>query len=413
MHFAASAVAFNDSAWHERLDELAGAGCEFLELTAAFGPSSREGAAFDYMDPFAVERVGRAIERSGLRLHSMHGPMLLLPPSRRSPFGAAGLSGLLEAERAACDAVMALGGRFVVTQDIAELEPEKAPHLAARGPLAELADYAAERGIVFCIENGAESSDAFGRLAGVVHELKHPGLGICLDTGHAQVWNYCDVPRAVAACGAAIRSCHVHDNLGSSDAHLVPGNGIVPWAAVVRGLADVAYRGPLVVEMYSDRRRAEPASEVRATREFMESVGADCLEPVAALKGFEVFAANDADRERAALVMGGDVVPAGPEDDAVSAAIATDRFGDPAAWGSLAPGKQDGDDAGTMTLAISFRRGEDAEVARAMAEVLVEAGSSGELRAEDAAAEALGRMGYERDSGGRFVRPGPAGKAAS
>jgi sugar phosphate isomerase/epimerase len=404
VHFAASTVAFHDPAWDQRLEELAQAGCEFVELTAAFGPAAREGATFDYMDPYAVTRAGRALERSGLRLHSMHGPMMMLPPSRRSPFGPAGLEGVLEAERAACDAVMAMGGRFVVTQDVAELEPEDAPHLASRAPLSELADYAAERGCVFCIENGAEDASGFERLVGVVRDLGHPGLGICLDTGHAQLWNYCDVPRSVATCGTALRSCHVHDNLGSSDAHLVAGDGIVPWAAVLRGLADVAYRGPLVVEMYSGRRGEDPGAAVRASAEFIESVAGEACRPEANACGFDIFRATEADRERAALVMGRLPAPASPGEDAL---IATDRFGDSAAWGALS------NDEGGAKLAISFRGAEDVDLARAMAALLIETGDAGELRAEGTAAEALVGLGYEGHSGGCFARPGPAGKATS
>jgi len=411
VNFGASTVAFRDPAWDERLDEFVEAGCECLELTAAFGPGAREGAAFDYMDPLAVERAGRAIDRSGLRLHSMHGPMMLLPPSRRSPFGRAGLEGLLEAERAACDTMMAMGGRFVVTQDVAELEPEDAPHLASRSALSELADYAAERGCVFCIENGAEDIGAFGRLVDLARGLEHPGLGICLDTGHAQIWNYLDVPRAILACGSALRSCHLHDNTGSSDGHLVPGEGILPWRAVLDALAEVAYRGPLVIEVHSEERRRDPGAEVRASMEFLASVGRDLPGAVATVEGLKVFGAGEADRERASLVMGRDRVPAQPEGDAGAALVATDRFGEPAAWASLARNR---DDSGEASLAISFRRAENPEVARVMARMLVESDDEtceravGAVRAEGAAADALLGMGYQCRPDGRFVRPGAA-----
>jgi len=411
VNFGASTVAFHDPAWDERLDELAGTGCECLELTAAFGPGAKEGAAFDYMDPLAVERAGRAIDRSGLRLHSMHGPMMLLPPSRRSPFGRAGLEGLLEAERAACDTVMAMGGRFVVTQDVAELDPEDAPHLASRGALTELADYAAERGCVFCVENGAEDIGAFERLVDLVRGLGHPGLGICLDTGHAQIWNYLDVPRAIRACGTALRSCHLHDNTGSSDGHLVPGEGIVPWCAVLDALAEVAYRGPLVVEVHSEERRRDPGAEVRASMEFLASVGRDLPGPVATVEGLEVFGGGEADRERASLVMGRDRVPDPPEGDAEVALVATDRFGDPAAWGALARGSNDG---GEASLAMAIRGAENPEVARLMAGLLVESDDEtgdrtvGMVRAEGVAADALLGIGYQGRPDGRFIRPGAA-----
>ncbi len=406
LHFAASTVTFHDPAWDERLEELAEAGCESVELTAAFGPGAREGATFDYMDPYAVERAGRAIERSGLRLHSMHGPMMLPPPSRTSPFGVAGLEGVLEAERAAIDAVMALGGRFVVTQDVAELDPEDEPHLASPDALAALAGYAHSRGCVFCIENGAESGAAFERLVRVVRELSHPGLGICLDTGHAQAWNFRDVPRAIRACGTALRSCHVHDNLGSSDDHLAVGDGIVPWGAVLEGLADIAYRGPLVIEVHAGRRREPPREALRASREFLESLAGGASRPAATVAGCDVFRANEADRERARLVMGADVIPPAGAGEA-DALVAVDRFGDGAGWGELV---SEGNDT---TLAIRLRDVENHELARAMAGLLAGPAHSGAtFRAEGAAAGALVDLGYEALSGGRFVRAGSAVEGA-
>jgi len=411
VNFGASTVAFHDPAWDERLDELAGSGCDRVEISAAFGPGAREGAAFDYMDPLAVERAGRALGRSGLALHSMHGPMMLLPPSRRSPFGGGGLEGLLEAERAACDAVTAMGGRFIVTQDVAELEPEDAPHLASRSALTELGGYAAERGCVFCVENGAEDVRAFERLVDLVRGLGHPGLGICLDTGHAQVWNYHDVPRAIRACGTALRSCHLHDNTGWSDEHLVPGEGVVPWRAVLDAFADVAYRGPLVVELHPGERGRDTGTEVRAAVEFLQSVGCDRPGPAATVDGLEVFGAGEADRERAALVMGRGRVPGPVEDDGGIALVAADRFGDPAAWGSLARSRNHD---GEASLAITFREAEDAEVARVMAGLLVDSDDEtvgravGAVRAEGPAADALLGMGYQCRPDGHFVRPGAA-----
>ena len=367
VRFGASAIVLGAD-WEERLDEVRHGGCETVELWAAFGPSAAEGATFNYMDPLAVERAARAVERAGLRVHSMHGPIVLGPPGERSPFGAAGLAGLLEAERAAIDAVMAMGGRFVVTQDAGGGVSEDMPGLASRDALLELAEYARGHGCVFCIENESEDAAGFEGIVRLVRELRHPGLGICLDVGHAQVWAHRDVPRAIRECGPALRACHVHDNLGSSDVHLPVGDGIVPWRAVLKAFAEVGYRGPLVVESWAGGGRGPVRDCLARARALLEALAGECPEPVKRMGGFEIFAATAADRARASLVMGPEEVAAEGTDPAV---IAVDRFGGPAGWAEAAPG---GDG---KRLETHVRADAGPDLGRAMAAALEEAGQAG------------------------------------
>jgi hypothetical protein len=225
------------------------------------------------------------------------------------------------------------------------------------------------------------------------------------------------VPRAIRECGPALRTCHLHDNLGSADEHLDCGEGVVPWRAVLEALAEVGYRGPLVVELYAGRRGESPGAAVRASREFLGALAGDAWRPAASAAGCDVFRATPADRERARSVMGPRVGRA-PEGDGgdggdgpveVAAAIATDRFGDAVAWGELSRERDGGG------LALEFRGREDPEVARAVSGAVVRlaedaAHVTGALRAEGAAAEALAALGYERRGEGRFARPAPAGE---
>jgi sugar phosphate isomerase/epimerase len=284
---------------------------------------------FRYTDPFAIEAVADALRSSGIRVHSMHGPMVLGPPTEESSFGAAGLDGLIEAECAGIDAVMALGGRFLVTQDAAEREPLDRPHLSSPDALRALADYALAHGCVFCLENGAEDPDGFLRIARTVQSLAHPGLGMCLDVGHAQTWCLNDVPRAIRTAGTWLRSCHLHDNIGVSDAHLCIGDGILPWHAVLEALSDVGYRGPLLCESWSGGGRGKPIDVLTKSRMLLESLADRAWHPVARVSGCDIFDATEADRTRARAIMGGDAIPA----EATGAAVVVaDRFGDPVAW---------------------------------------------------------------------------------
>jgi len=376
-----------------RFDELVEAGFEAIELWAAFGPNATDSVTFEYTNPNAVEAVAGALSSSGIRVHSMHGPMFLGPPNGHSPFGYAGLEGLLEAERAGLDAVMSLGGRFLVTQDAAERLPEDVPHLASEDALRQLAEYAVAHGCAFCVENGAESAEAIDRLVALVHRIGHPGLGICLDVGHAQVWCFNDVPRLIRAAGQWLRTVHLHDNIGVADAHQAAGDGILPWHAILEALREVGYRGPLLSEAWSGGGRGSVVEVLTRARALLGSLADRSWDPVARAGGADVFPADEADRRRARSLLSASI---GDADDAV---IAVDRFGDPVAWAEAA-----GDDEAVLVMSARVGAGEAGEVARATLSALRGPSVRG-VRAEGHAAAALVATGFASDDAG-IMRPG-------
>jgi sugar phosphate isomerase/epimerase len=343
LRFGASTVVLSPSGWEGRLGVLADAGVEVVEFCAEFGPSPKENdlaasvATFDYTDPYAIERAGSGLRESGLALHSIHGPIFF---GRER--GNVGLDGLIESLCACIDACAAMGGRFVVTQDMAELLPPEEPHLASREALTRLGDYAAEHGCVFAVENGAENEDAFRRMVETVGEtaraLGDCGLGICLDLGHAQVWNLRDVPAAVREAGPLLRTCHVHDNLAMSDAHMPPGDGVIPWPAVLAEFERAGYRGPVVLELHSGGGPREALQVISRSREFFAATAGPYWEPAAAAGEIDVFPATAADRVRARREFGEAVRETGD----APAAVAVDRFGDVVGWCERTPeGKPD------------------------------------------------------------------------
>jgi len=399
MRFAASAVVLGGPGWRERLGEIRAAGIDLLELWAAFGPDAQEGVTFGYTDPLEVEAVAAELHSAGMKVHSLHGPMLVGGPSEVGPFGPAGLEGLLEAERAAIDAVAALGGRFVVTQDAAERAPEDAPHLVSREALEPLAEYALAHRCVFCVENGAEDPAGFERLVELVKSLRHPALGICLDVGHAQAWAYADAPRAIAAAGSAIRSCHIHDNMGVSDSHLVVGDGILPWHAVLASLAEAGYRGPLVIESWGGGSRGTPTQVLARSATLLRSVAGPEWTPHLQAADHEVFFATAADRERAALVIGGVPRRAGSR-----SAIVVDRFGEPAAWAELEPA------ASAAGFVLFSRPGVPPEALAAAAGCLLgEPGAPDVVRADGDAVRTLEALGFVAGPDGLLRRSGRGG----
>jgi len=114
---------------------------------------------------------------------------------------------------------------------------------------SKLSKYAKDFGVKIAIENRLES--IFGckilDLLGVV-EKDPDNLGICLDTGHANV-NAIDISIAVEQAGDFLIATHVHDNDGSGDQHLPPLMGSIDWPSFRRAMEKIRYEGPLIIEI--------------------------------------------------------------------------------------------------------------------------------------------------------------------
>lgn len=196
----------------------------------------------------AVRAAARAV---GAVLHSVHapfGPELNItaedPLLRRHA---------LEAHRTVLHGAAALGAQVVVVHpgrglrgrqpvaDVAEL---------CAAQLGQLAALAAELGLTLSVENmlPAHALAEFGTLREVVDSLASPGVGLCLDTGHAHLTG--GVDRAIEVFAGRINHVHLQDNDGQADRHWLPSLGLVPWDGFAAGLAATGYRGPLTIEAY-------------------------------------------------------------------------------------------------------------------------------------------------------------------
>lgn len=115
----------------------------------------------------------------------------------------------------------------------------------------ELQPYCLQRGIRICLENlfdmpGDCVLELFDRLLG-----KYPKefLGICLDTGHANMTWHEELCKVIRQYKERIYTVHIHDNFGDSDSHALPGEGNINWENVMRALAESAYEPPLLLEL--------------------------------------------------------------------------------------------------------------------------------------------------------------------
>ena len=119
--------------------------------------------------------------------------------------------------------------------------------------LSELCPLAEKLGITICIENIWFSVNTPDVINCIVKEFPTPALGVCYDSGHANIMdngrNYAtgNAHRGWQAAGKTVVwedkalekllpnvvNCHLHDNTGWSDAHALPGMGCVDWGHII------------------------------------------------------------------------------------------------------------------------------------------------------------------------------------
>ena len=123
----------------------------------------------------------------------------------------------------------------------------------------ELQPYCMEKGVKICIENLFDIPEKYvlGQWDWLLKEYPPEYMGICLDAGHGyMVWRE-RLPELIRKYRGRIYAVHLHDNIGSVDFHLLPGDGQMDWKKVMQELAGSAYQLPLVLEVNSCEESAE------------------------------------------------------------------------------------------------------------------------------------------------------------
>lgn len=88
----------------------------------------------------------------------------------------------------------------------------------------------------------------YEQLIELVDSFADPMVGICWDTGHANLAQL-DQERALRAIGGRLKVLHINDNHAQvRDEHLLPYMGDVDWDSFLRGLAAIGYDGALSYE---------------------------------------------------------------------------------------------------------------------------------------------------------------------
>lgn len=126
------------------------------------------------------------------------------------------------------------------------------------GRFDALVEYAGSKGVKIAFENLRK----VGNLAAILERYeKNPDIGFCYDIGHEHCYtrtvHYMDLYADRLLC------THIHDNHGREkddwsdpDEHLLPFDGNIDYADVMRRLREAEFTGTLMLEIYDSRRPA-------------------------------------------------------------------------------------------------------------------------------------------------------------
>ncbi len=119
--------------------------------------------------------------------------------------------------------------------------------------------------VIICLENMPMRKFSIStpqQILALAKEINDEHLRICLDTGHVSVFATLSVGEEIRRLGEYIKVFHIHDNDGSRDAHLCPGEGRVDWSDFARATREIGFGGVLSLETapsgeYDDARFAQ------------------------------------------------------------------------------------------------------------------------------------------------------------
>ena len=117
----------------------------------------------------------------------------------------------------------------------------------ARRSLETIREMVHPLGVQLAVEVIPNDLSTPASLVRLLEEADLPGVGVCLDVGHAFLHG--DVLDAIEALSGHVVTTHVHDNHGRHDEHLVPFDGGIDWSAALIALQKVGYDGTMVMEL--------------------------------------------------------------------------------------------------------------------------------------------------------------------
>jgi sugar phosphate isomerase/epimerase len=232
----------------------------------------------DYHDMEACRLAGRRITALGLEPYSFHAPFA--PQIDITAFDPEVRRRSHDEITAAAEAAAVLGVRHFVIHPGPEMSglprSERLDRMeAAAALLNRIALRCRELGVRLVLENMLPHlfSGAVRDLLWLLGALETTDVGICLDTGHAFLSG--DLHHVAHKLSGHLWMLHASDNRGVYDDHLPPGDGALPWPALLRQLQEIGFEGGVVLEIAGDGAVGETLERAVRGRRFLEELGAE------------------------------------------------------------------------------------------------------------------------------------------
>ena len=277
LRLAFSSNAYLDVPVETAIERIAAAGYRGIELLADVPHAWPAGL-------LAVQKaaIRRALQDHGLAISNMNAFMMNAVADPRQPYWHPGWTDpdphyraiRREHTKRALGLAAELGARSISTEPGGEVQPGQtreealAIFLDEIGPVLEVA---AACGVALLVEpEPGLLIERFGEYLDFASRLDHPSLGLNFDIGHA----FCvseDPAEWVPRMRSHTRHYHVEDIAATRvHHHLVPGEGAIDFAAVLRAIAACSPDAWVTVELYPYRDRPDEAA--RAARAHLLAV---------------------------------------------------------------------------------------------------------------------------------------------
>ncbi len=113
--------------------------------------------------------------------------------------------------------------------------------------LENICKYAINKNIEIALENNT-TLESMELILDLIREIDMPNLGVCVDTGHANLGDL-GPGRAIRMAGSFLFTTHFQDNLGNKDDHMPPGMGKIDWEDVFQALKYIGYNRTIMLEL--------------------------------------------------------------------------------------------------------------------------------------------------------------------
>ncbi|WP_431224631.1 L-ribulose-5-phosphate 3-epimerase [Serratia sp. L9] len=251
--------------WLARLQLARELGFDFVEMSV--DESDSRLARLDWSREQRLALVN-AVAKSGVRV-----PSLCLSAHRRFPLGSEddlvrkqGLEIMQKAIRLAQDTgirVIQLAGYDVYYQQANDNTRER-----FRDGLQQAIEMASRAQVTLAMEiMDYPLMNSISKALGYAHYLNNPWFQLYPDIGNLSAWDN-DVPMELMAGRGHIVAVHVKDTRPGVFKNVPFGEGVVDFERCFTALQQSGYRGPYLIEMWSEK-AADPLQEVRAARAWV------------------------------------------------------------------------------------------------------------------------------------------------